>query len=212
MHLSAMNNCVRFYNCYGKYFDNPKILDVGSYDVNGSLRSAFPAGTNYIGADIESGPNVDMVFDSHYKFPIEDNSIDIVVSSSCFEHSEMFWVTFLEVMRVLKPKGLFYMNAPSNGSFHRWPQDCWRFYPDAGHALVTWAKYNNYDAALLESFWSAPEADNNWRDFVGVFIKDEQYVKEMPNRILHSFIHFWNGKTYENGRQPIMNFNDTPHS
>ena len=30
---------------------------------------------------------------------------------------------------------LFYLNAPSNGEFHRYPVDCWRFYPDAGGAL-----------------------------------------------------------------------------
>ena len=42
-----------------------------------------------------------------------NNSIDIVVSISTFEHTEFFWETFLEILRVLKPNGLFFLNAPS---------------------------------------------------------------------------------------------------
>jgi SAM-dependent methyltransferase len=71
-----------------------------------------------------------------YKLPFADGSVDVVLSSSCFEHSEFFWLLFLEILRVLRPEGLFYLNAPSNGPFHRYPVDCWRFYPDSGNALV----------------------------------------------------------------------------
>ena len=37
------------------------VLDVGSYDVNGTYRPLFPAGWDYLGVDIEKGPNVDLV-------------------------------------------------------------------------------------------------------------------------------------------------------
>ena len=46
-----------------------------------------------------------------YHLPFESNSLDVVVSSSCFEHSEMFWLLFLEIMRVLKPEGLSAMTT-----------------------------------------------------------------------------------------------------
>jgi hypothetical protein len=84
------------------------------------------------------------------------------------EHSEMFWVVFLEMMRVLEPASLLYMNGPSNSSFHRYPVDCWRFYPDTGGALVTWARRSNINALLLESYVSLQQ-DGGWNDFVGVF-------------------------------------------
>jgi ubiquinone/menaquinone biosynthesis C-methylase UbiE len=87
-----------------------------------------------------------------YSFPLEDNSVDIVVSSSCFEHADMFWLTYLEIMRILKPKGIFYLNAPTKGPHHGYPVDCWRFYPDAGKALTNWGKRNNYNNILLESY------------------------------------------------------------
>ena len=60
-----------------------------------------------------------IVLEDPYKLPFDSDSVDIVICSSCFEHSEMFWLLFLEVMRILKPTGLFYMNAPSNGAFHK---------------------------------------------------------------------------------------------
>ena len=80
----------------------------------------------------------------------------------------MFWVVFLEMMRVLEPASLLYMNGPSNSSFHRYPVDCWRFYPDTGGALVTWARRSNINALLLESYVSLQQ-DGGWNDFVGVF-------------------------------------------
>lgn len=202
MHKSAKNNCIRFYDTYGMYFNNPKILDVGSFDVNGSLRDIFPDTCDYVGIDQESGKNVDIVLDNPYKFPFENESFDIVVSSSCFEHVELFWVTFLEAMRVLKPKGLLYINAPTNGRFHRHPIDCWRFFPDSGQALETWAHYNNINAALLESFVSYREEDF-WNDFVGVFLKDDKYVLEIKKRITDDFKDFWNGRIY--GSKSVIN-------
>src|SRR3546814_14106854 len=73
-------------------------------------------------------------------------------SSSCMEHSEFFWVLFLEMLRIVKPSGLIYLNVPSNGSFHRYPVDCWRFSPDSGSAHAKWGKHNGYPVALLEAF------------------------------------------------------------
>ena len=44
-----------------------------------------------------------------------------------------------EMMRILKPNGLLFINAPANGHFHRHESDNWRFYPDdAGESLSKW--------------------------------------------------------------------------
>jgi SAM-dependent methyltransferase len=119
----------------------------------------------------------------------------------------MFWVLFLEVLRILKPSGLFYLNAPSNGSFHRFPVDCWRFYPDSGNALVKWARKSGFDPALLESYVSYQNRDV-WNDFVGVFVKDAGSASLHPNRILHRFKAFYNGIV--TGQDGILNFKDPP--
>ncbi|WP_241239138.1 methyltransferase domain-containing protein [Burkholderia stagnalis] len=168
------------------------MIEIGSQDVNGSLRSVFPDDVSYTGVDFVAGRGVDVVLQDPYVLPFEDASADIVLASSVFEHSEMFWLLFLEVMRILKPAGLFYLNVPSNGDFHRWPVDCWRFYPDSGNALVTWGKRNGMKPMLLESYTSLQRTDQ-WNDFVAVFLKDDHFTQRYPKRILHTKRDFQNG-------------------
>lgn len=205
MHPTAMSNCQSFFDAYASSFTSEpkvKIVEIGSQDVNGSLRSTAPPQFDYVGVDFVAGKGVDVILTDPYVLPFENGSVDIVLSSSCFEHSEMFWLSYLEIMRVLKPGGLFYLNVPSNGDFHRWPVDCWRFYPDSGRALVTWAKRNQMNAALLESYTSAQVGDI-WNDFVAVFARDEKFVSKFPNRILNTKTDVSNGVLY--GRDDFVN-------
>jgi len=210
MHTTALSNCKLFFETYAEGFQNAapvKIVEIGSQDVNGSLRSVAPPAFEYVGVDFVVGNGVDIVLESPYSLPFEDNSVDIVLSSSCFEHSEMFWLVFLEVLRVLKPSGLFYLNAPSNGAFHRYPVDCWRFYPDSGAALITWARHNGIPAVLLESYVSRQNIDQ-WSDFVGVFLKDERHLGNFPARIVERFGDYTNGTRH--GHEGFLNPSTLP--
>lgn len=203
MHATAMKNCESFFSVYVNSFQDAydvQVIDIGSQDVNGSLRQVTPASFTYTGLDFQKANNVDIVLDDPYSLPLPDASVDIVLSSSCFEHSEMFWLVFLEVMRVLKPAGLFYLNVPSAGSFHRYPVDCWRFYPDSGHALVTWAKRNGYCPILLESF---TQIGGRWQDYIGVFLKDESQLSRFPEQQVTHRTDIENG--YRHGQAGLKN-------
>lgn len=81
---------------------------------------------------------------------------------------------------------------PSNGDFHRYPVDCWRFYPDSGRALVAWAKRSGLDVSLLESYTSTQNGDQ-WNDFVAVFLKGSEYASRYPDRIVSRLKEFNNG-------------------
>ena len=192
MHKTAMLNGEIFFSTYSKYFKetNVTVLDIGSQDVNGSLKKVCPKEFKYVGLDFEDAKGVDIVIQDPYNFPFDDQSIDIVVSSSCFEHSEMFWLVFLEILRILKPNGIFYLNAPSDGHFHRYPVDCWRFYPDSGKALVKWAKKNGYKPVLLECF---TQLGGGWQDYVAIFLKDFTKRSIYKDRIV------FNKRDFENG-------------
>ena len=198
MHTSAYNHAKRFYDAYVSDLKEPNIVEIGSQNVNGSIRPIFENAGKYTGIDFAPGEGVDIVLEDHYKFPLPDESVDVVVSSSCFEHASMFWLTFLDVMRILKPDGLFYLSAPANGVYHTYPVDCWRFFPDSGKALVTWAKRNGINAALLESYIGYKEAEMIWNDFTAIFIKDESHIDKHKRRILSVFKDFHNGYVYEN--------------
>jgi SAM-dependent methyltransferase len=176
MHHSAYVNAEKFYHKYcEKNIENKKILDVGSYDVNGTMKPIFEKG-QYVGLDMEAGPNVDIVGVSH-DIPFEKDEFDIVISSSCFEHDDMFWISFQEMCRVLKPGGYMYVQAPSNGPYHGWPGDNWRFYIDSWKALEKWGKKLGFDIELVEHYIddTTPHHPNEgfrlWNDSIGIYRK-----------------------------------------
>lgn len=182
MHDTALKFGQVFFNTYLHGKSGLTIIDLGAQDVTGSLKSVAPPGNKYIGVDFVEGKGVDVVISDPYSLPFDNDFADVVVSSSCFEHSEFFWLVYNEILRILKPAGLLYLNVPSNGPFHRFPVDCWRFYPDSGIALQNWGRRSGYEVALLESFTGRQENDV-WNDFVAVFLKDEKYVVQYPDRM-----------------------------
>lgn len=169
MHVSSYEHMQRLVS---KYLDRDRAIqaiDIGSYDVNGSYRTLFDSPNwRYTGVDLEKGPGVDVVLTSPYRFPFASRSVDVIVSGQAFEHVEYFWMTWLEMIRVLKPGGLIFLIAPSRGPEHRYPQDCWRFYPDGYRAL---AKFGHCELVEVTTDWE-PHPDPGsgpWGDTVGVF-------------------------------------------
>lgn len=172
MHFTSLYSGKFFAEVYGK--ENMTVLDIGGTNVNGSLRGFFTSNKmKYICLDIEPHPSVDIVVKPGDKLPFENGSIDIIVSTSCFEHDPCFWITFKEMCRVIKSDGIIYVNAPSNGEYHKYPGDNWRFYPDAGQALAYWSgiSYNNetiYPVSVKETFFIKKEGQT-WIDFICIW-------------------------------------------
>ena len=172
MHDTAYTIGRLFFENYWRS-DFGKVVDLGSLDVNGTLRECAPAEAVYVGLDIEPGKGVDIVITGDSKLPLADNATDMVVSSSVLEHDQFFWNTFLELVRITRPGGYIYVNAPSNGYLHRYPADNWRFYADASRALERWAAHSGAPVRLVESF-IAERMGDVWNDFVAVFSKGDQ--------------------------------------
>ena len=155
MHVTAYENGKKFAKKYNAA--DKKVLDVGSYDVNVTLKPLF---NNYTGMDIEAGPNVDVISEIGKPFPFKDQEFDVIVSSSCLEHDPAFWVTVKEMMRVAKE--LIYINVPSAQFYHAYPIDCWRFLADSMQALAQISD----DWELVETYI---DERLPWRDCVGIF-------------------------------------------
>jgi SAM-dependent methyltransferase len=150
------------------------VLDLGSQDVNGCYRAIFEQkGWKYLGLDLAAGKNVDVILSTPYCFPLSSESADLVVSGQAFEHVEFFWLTWLEMIRVLKRDGIIILIAPSRGPEHRYPVDCWRFYPDGYRALAAWG---NIELLEVATDWEPhPASDSSaWGDTVGVFRKQQR--------------------------------------
>jgi SAM-dependent methyltransferase len=169
MHKSAYEIGAKFLERYWAP-DMKSILEVGAFDVNGSLKDFKSQDCEWVGVDLEPGKGVDIVIERARRLPFEDNYFDLVVATSIFEHDPTFWLTFNEMLRVVKPSGFIYICAPSNGWVHRYPMDVYRFYPDAGIGLVEWGRREYPDLQLAESFIAERDGDV-WNDFCAIFSK-----------------------------------------
>ena len=148
-----------------------EVLDFGSQVVDEqgrSYRELFDDPSwHYRGLDIVAGHNVDVAVDDPYAWDaIPADSIDVVVSGQAFEHVEYFWASMFEIVRVLKPGGLATIIAPAGGFEHRYPVDCWRFYPDGARAI---AGYVGCEVVDVFTDWQHGE----WDDTILVARKPE---------------------------------------
>ena len=143
MHVEALEAMTNLLERYKRPVAN--VLDVGSYDVNGTYRPLIEGkGWQYTGLDLTPGPNVDIVSPEPYLFPIADNTYDIVISGSTMEHVEAIWLWVPELVRVLKQGGLLVIVTHWQFPEHRYPIDCWRIMPDGMKFLfdqTDWLEY-----------------------------------------------------------------------
>ena len=181
MHDTALISGSLFAEIYGGI--NKLVVDIGGQDVNGSLREYFiNRGMKYICVDIIEHPSVDIVIKPGEKLPFENSSVDLIISTSCFEHDPCFWLTFKEMTRITKLGGFIYVNAPTNGPYHCHPGDNWRFYSDAGQALAYWSgiQLGNeeiFPVKVAETFHILPK-DDIWIDFICIW---ERVIEKETN-------------------------------
>ncbi|MEE4190797.1 MAG: methyltransferase domain-containing protein [Halieaceae bacterium] len=171
MHASSFEKMKDFRDRHlaGRESEALEIYDLGAQDILGSYRPLFAdTAWNYRGVDLEAGPNVDIVLSEPYHWKeIPSESCDVLISGQTFEHIEYFWITILEIWRVLKPGGIVCIIAPSAGNQHRFPVDCWRFYPDGFTALC---KYVGLQPKQIYTQWQPkgtyPDSSDSWKDSV----------------------------------------------
>ena len=182
MHDTAFHAAITFVKLYGS--PGATVVDIGGLAVNGSIRKEIEKlGFVYICVDMVVGEGVDIVMKPGDKMPFSVGSVDLIISTSCFEHDPLFWMTFKEMCKIIKMGGHIYINAPSNGKYHGYPGDNWRFYSDAGQALAYWSgkqisTEDIHHVKVVETFHIYPKNDV-WIDFVCVWVRDETSETEI---------------------------------
>jgi len=133
--------------------DGGRVLDVGSFDVNGSPSHLFG---DYRGVDIREGSGVDIVLDAETELVrmFGKESFDTVLCLSTLEHVKRFWFMLGEIHAVIKKGGLLFLSVPGI-SFpeHDHPSDYWRFTKSA----VTDAIMEGYKILDIEEVPTKPE-------------------------------------------------------
>ena len=120
-------------------FKGKFVVDIGSLDINGNNQYLFES-CLYLGVDLAPGRNVDLVTMGH-ELKLPDESVDTVISTECFEHDPFWELTMRNVIRMLKPGGLFLFSCattgrPEHGTRRTSPHDA-PFIQDRG----TWGDY-----------------------------------------------------------------------
>lgn len=119
---------------YRNEVEGKSVLEVGSYNVNGSVRGLVMAyqPKSYTGIDIAEGPGVDIVC------PVSrwTAEVDLVISTEMLEHSED-WETDLAIM-CRKAGETLILTARGPGFPYHNPPDYWRFRP---HDLTRAVEY-----------------------------------------------------------------------
>lgn len=132
MHASSLAIMRRF---AGQMTGVKTVLDVGSRDVNGTYKPLF-AGCEYVGLDIEAGPNVDVVVAEPYHWQeLNNKQFDAVISGQCLEHCSAPWLTAQQMLKHCRPNGYIAAIAPFQQKPHGYPHDYFRFTGDGLAAL-----------------------------------------------------------------------------
>lgn len=94
-------------------FAGGQVLEIGSLDINGSVRSFFAA-DRYIGVDVAAGPGVDEVCQGQL-LGHPTGTFDVVISCECMEHNPYWVETLSNMFRMTKPGGLVIVSFATTG-------------------------------------------------------------------------------------------------
>lgn len=109
------------------------VTEAGAYNVNGSVRDAVEAlgPASYTGTDMRPGPGVDVVCDAA-DLPGLEPPPAVLISTEMLEHAEDWQAAVRGMITALTPGGLLVLTTRGPGfPLHGYPEDHWRFTPDA---------------------------------------------------------------------------------
>jgi len=108
-----------------------RVLEIGSCDVNGTVRPTIMAygPSEYVGIDLHGGPMVDKVLPAEKILECyAPETFDMVICVETLEHVVDWRLVVNNMKAVLKPNGIIIITTPAIGfGFHPYPYDCWRF-------------------------------------------------------------------------------------
>ncbi len=124
MHINNRKWLADLKEKYPKSFKDCNVLELGSYNVNGTARDYFE-GCEYVGVDREKGPCVDIVSNAQEtKF---DKKFDTLLILSVFEHDLEWQKTFKHNIQWLKKGGMCFVCFGAEGNLPH--MEIWQIVP-----------------------------------------------------------------------------------
>ena len=115
------------------------VVEIGAFQVAGQeaisdLRPLFP-GKSYLGCDMQPGPGVDRIENIH-QLSFRNGEVGTFILSDTLEHVADPLRAMGEVRRCLRPDGVAIYASVMNFPIHAYPNDYWRFTPEAFRTLA----------------------------------------------------------------------------
>ena len=172
MHDTGYEHGRLFFELYGSNTFRT-IVELGSQDVNGTLRDHCPPTACYIGLDMMPAKGVDVVINPTCALPIaSDQHRRRPLPARHSSTTPASGTRSSNCCASCGPAACCTSTSPATVTSTAIRVDCWRFFPDAGMALVQWGQRRRgiQVGSLWKSFIGLPKAER-WSDFVAVFRK-----------------------------------------
>lgn len=119
-HTQQRHFCESIRSRHKDLFIKQRVLDVGSYDVNGNNRYLF-TDSSYLGIDIHPGKNVDIVGTIDC---VADRTFTAVVSTEMLEHDATWEKSLVGMIQRLEPRGMLLLTCAGAGRAEHGTRRC----------------------------------------------------------------------------------------
>jgi len=96
------------------FIDNVNVLEIGSQDINGTVRDYFQPETNYLGLDLGIAKGVDWTIPGEL-VELPDQWARVCISTECFEHAATWEQILLNMIRITQEDGLLILSIAGHG-------------------------------------------------------------------------------------------------
>lgn len=152
-HVEQQNFVSSVKDKFPEYFNRKRVLEVGSWNVNGTVRDFF-TNCDYVGIDLAEGKDVDVVCAGHtYKNEIP---FDVSISCECFEHNKYWLETFINMISHVNKDGLIVMTCATTGRLEHGTSTC------APECSMSMGEFGDYYKNLTEEDFTSNIDMNFW--------------------------------------------------
>lgn len=152
--------CVEFILDINKRFPIGQLLELGSYDFNGTARDYLSAAERWVGVDVVAGDGVDIVCQA-VDTEFEPKSFDTLLCLSMLEHDPNWKQSLRHNLQWLKPNGYVFLCWGAENNIRHEPEP-WALVPAL--EVVWWAQANGLE--VVEHF---PEEERYTHDCPGAY-------------------------------------------
>lgn len=195
MHKEQKDYLNRIKEKFPEAFKDGKVLDIGSFNVNGNEKPWFE-NCDFTGLDLLPGPGVDVACPANeYNEP--DETFDTIISCECWEHNPFYKESILNAIRMLKPGGYFIWTCattgrPVHGTLTQDAIDKTNNITAQGNSTNNWKTMPNVEKEDWDNEYYKNVTEEDIREFCDVDLIFNFYNFEIESN--HCDLYFWGVK------------------